>query len=131
MRKILSSGFFLKKLKSSLTLCLYIKPDGRKRKRRAPLVLQKRRRRLLPYIAAEDPERRLQQMASLATALTSLKLEFSNELTYVPRMAPRYKNRASLEKGGMQVLCQLLCYCKSITINHISKKNLRFYKERF
>lgn len=67
-------------------------------------------------------------MASLATALTSLKLEFSNELTYVPRMAPRYKNRASLEKGGMQVLCQLLCQCKSITINHISKKNLRFYK---
>lgn len=46
-------------------------------------------------------------MASLATALTSLKMEFSNELTYVPRMAPRYKNRASLEKGGMQVLCEL------------------------
>ncbi|KAJ4757552.1 Histone-lysine N-methyltransferase [Rhynchospora pubera] len=80
-------------------------PDGKKRKRRwTPLARQKKRRRLLPYIATEDPQRRLQQMASLATALTSLKMEFSNELMYVPRMAPRYKNRASLEKEGMQVL---------------------------
>ncbi|KAF3337281.1 putative Histone-lysine N-methyltransferase ATXR5 isoform X1 [Carex littledalei] len=95
------------RIQKSSTSAIKCEPseDGRKRKRRwAPLVLQKRRRRLLPYLATEDPERRLQQMASLATALTSMKLEFSNELTYVPRMAPRYKNRASLEKGGMQVL---------------------------
>ena len=42
-------------------------------------------------------------MASLATALTATNTEFSNELTYMPRMAPRSANRASLEKGGMQV----------------------------
>lgn len=42
-------------------------------------------------------------MASLATALTATGTEFSNELTYVPGMAPRSANRAALEQEGMQV----------------------------
>ncbi|CAD6227033.1 unnamed protein product [Miscanthus lutarioriparius] len=41
-------------------------------------------------------------MASLATALTSSKTKFSNELTYMPNTAPRSSNLASLEVGGMQ-----------------------------
>uniref|UniRef100_A0A8R7VCN5 Uncharacterized protein n=1 Tax=Triticum urartu TaxID=4572 RepID=A0A8R7VCN5_TRIUA len=43
-------------------------------------------------------------MASAATALTSSKMEFSNELTYVPSMAPISANQAKLKEGGMQVL---------------------------
>lgn len=42
-------------------------------------------------------------MASLATALRASGTQFSNELNYVPGMAPRSANRAALEKGGMQV----------------------------
>jgi hypothetical protein len=42
-------------------------------------------------------------MASLATALTATGTEFSNELTYMPGMAPRSANRAALEHEGMQV----------------------------
>uniref|UniRef100_A0A2N9IS52 SET domain-containing protein n=1 Tax=Fagus sylvatica TaxID=28930 RepID=A0A2N9IS52_FAGSY len=53
---------------------------------------------------SEDPTRRLEQMASLATALTTTRTEFSNELTYMPGMASRSANRAVLELGGMQVL---------------------------
>ncbi|WOL15544.1 putative Histone-lysine N-methyltransferase ATXR5 isoform X2 [Canna indica] len=77
--------------------------DGRKRKRR-PLGLHKKRRRILPFVPTENPTRRLEQMSSLATALTTMHMEFSNELTYMPRMAPRSANQAKLEKGGMQVL---------------------------
>lgn len=58
---------------------------------------------MLPFIPSEDPRRRLEQMASLATALTATGTEFSNELTYVPGMAPRSANRAALEQEGMQV----------------------------
>lgn len=42
-------------------------------------------------------------MASLATAMTSSKMKFSNELTYIPGMAGRSCNQATLEEGGMQV----------------------------
>ena len=42
-------------------------------------------------------------MASLATALTATKTQYSNELTYMPGMAPISANDPSLEKGGMQV----------------------------
>lgn len=79
--------------------------DGRKRRRHAMrLAMCKKRRRLLPFIPTEDPVRRLEQMGSLATALTALRMEFSNELTYMPGMAPRSANQARLERGGMQVL---------------------------
>jgi [histone H3]-lysine27 N-methyltransferase len=76
--------------------------DGRRRRKRS-LVMHKRRRRILPFVPSEDGARRLKQMASLATALTSSKTKFSNELTYMPNMAPRSSNLARLEVGGMQV----------------------------
>lgn len=78
--------------------------DARKRRRRSgSLVLHKKRRRLLPYIPSEDPARRLKQMGSLASALTALQMEFSDDLTYMPHMAPRSANQAKFETGGMQV----------------------------
>lgn len=43
-------------------------------------------------------------MGSLATALTTLQMEFSDDLTYVPGMASRSANQAEFEEGGMQVL---------------------------
>ncbi|PNY15727.1 histone-lysine N-methyltransferase ATXR5-like protein [Trifolium pratense] len=79
--------------------------DARRRRRRQrPLVLQKKSRRLLPFVPTKDLDRRLKQMASLASALTSLNMEFSNHLTYFPGMAPRSANQSSLENGGMQTL---------------------------
>ncbi|GMY12420.1 probable Histone-lysine N-methyltransferase ATXR5 isoform X3 [Fagus crenata] len=79
--------------------------DARKRRRRSgSLVLQKKRRRLLPFVPTEDPSRRLKQMGSLASALTALHMEFSDDLTYMPGMAPRSANQAKFENGGMQVL---------------------------
>ncbi|XP_024364099.1 histone-lysine N-methyltransferase ATXR6 [Physcomitrium patens] len=76
------------------------------RKRRRPsggsLCLQKKSRRLLPYVPCAEPQRRLEQMASLATALTSIGVEFTDSLSY--GLAPRSANRAENEKGGMQVM---------------------------
>nr|DAD39987.1 TPA_asm: hypothetical protein HUJ06_014310 [Nelumbo nucifera] len=78
--------------------------DSRKRRRRSvPLVMYKKRRRLLPFNPTEDPERRLEQMSSLANALMTLHMEFSNDLTYMPGMAPKSANQARFEDGGMQV----------------------------
>lgn len=42
-------------------------------------------------------------MGSLAHALTALQMEFSDDLTYMPGMAPRSANQAEFEEGGMQV----------------------------
>lgn len=57
-------------------------------------------------------------MASLATALMATGTEFSNELTYMPGMAPRSANCAALEKGGMQVISkgnmETLILCKKM-----------------
>lgn len=58
--------------------------------------------RLLPYVPTADLQRRLEQMASLAAALTSLGVDFSDSLSYA--YAPRNANRAAHEKGGMRVL---------------------------
>ena len=66
--------------------------------------MSKKRRKLLPFTPTEDSDRRLEQMASLATALNATGAEFSNELTYIPGMAPRSANCATLERDGMQVL---------------------------
>lgn len=66
-------------------------------------MFQKKRRRLLPYIPSEDHSKRREQMRSLALALTANMMEFSNELSYRPGMAPRSANRATFEIGGMQV----------------------------
>lgn len=68
-----------------------------------PLVRHKKMRRILPFTPSKDPKQRLEQMCSLATALTALQMEFCNDLTYMPGMAPRSANKAIYEKGGMQV----------------------------
>ncbi|GJM91796.1 hypothetical protein PR202_ga08207 [Eleusine coracana subsp. coracana] len=87
----------------TIELTLFSFLDARRRRKRS-LVMHKKRRRILPFVPSEDGVRRLKQMASLATALTSSDTEFSNELTYMPGMAPRSSNQARLEEGGMQVL---------------------------
>ncbi|CAK9143978.1 unnamed protein product [Ilex paraguariensis] len=79
--------------------------DARKRRRRCgTLVVHKKRRRLLSFTSTEDPARRLVQMGSLASALIALNMEFSDDLTYLPGMAPRSANQAKFENGGMQIL---------------------------
>ncbi|KAK2992765.1 hypothetical protein RJ640_023278 [Escallonia rubra] len=85
-------------------LFLIILESRKKRRRTSSLVTSKKKRKLLPFNPSEDPARRLKQMASLATALTTTGASFSNELTYIPGMAPRSANCAALEPGGMQVL---------------------------
>ncbi|KQK11697.1 hypothetical protein BRADI_2g61717v3 [Brachypodium distachyon] len=79
-------------------------PQDARRRRKRSLVMQKKRRKILPFVPTEKRVQRLRQMASAATALTSSKMEFSNELTYVRSMAPKSSNQAGLEEGGMQVL---------------------------
>lgn len=73
-------------------------------------MLQKRKRRILPYIPAEDPEQRIKQMGSLASALTALHMKFSDKLTYLPGMAPRRANQSNFEDGGMQVKASLFWF---------------------
>lgn len=90
----------------------WLDSSKRKRKTRA-LVHRKKKRKLLPYVPSKDPESRLQQLQTLASALTSLNLEFSDDLTYPPAMAPKSANKANLEKGGMQV---------SIDFRHLHQK---------
>ncbi|XP_022875326.1 histone-lysine N-methyltransferase ATXR6-like isoform X2 [Olea europaea var. sylvestris] len=96
-----------------------LSPDSRKRRRRnSGLVMAKKRRKLLPFNPSEDYIRRLEQMATLATALTATETLFVNELTYVPGMAPRSANCSSLEREGMQVLskedAETLSQCKNM-----------------
>ncbi|KAG8390433.1 hypothetical protein BUALT_Bualt01G0082900 [Buddleja alternifolia] len=96
-----------------------LSPESKKRRKRTSgLVVSKKRRRLLPFTPTEDPMRRLEQMASLATALTATGTEFSNELTYVAGMAPRSANCAALERDGMQILpkddAEMLNLCKNM-----------------
>ncbi|WMV20765.1 hypothetical protein MTR67_014150 [Solanum verrucosum] len=90
----------------------------KKRKRGSSLVVSKKRRRLLPFNPTKDPTRRLEQMTSLATALLAAGADFSNELTYMPGMAPRTANHAALEREGMQVLSkddtETLQLCKNM-----------------
>jgi [histone H3]-lysine27 N-methyltransferase len=52
-------------------------------------------------------------MVKLPTPLIATKTEFSNELTYVPEIAPRDANSPDLECGGMQVKC---CQKKTLRI---------------
>jgi hypothetical protein len=80
--------------------------ETRKRRRSCSLTVKKRRRKLLPLVPSEDPDQRLAQMGTLASALTALGIKYSDGLNYVPGMAPRSANQSKLEKGGMQVLCK-------------------------
>ncbi|KAK4745421.1 hypothetical protein SAY87_011733 [Trapa incisa] len=90
----------------------------KKRRRTGSLVVSKKKRKLLPYCPSEDLVRRMDQMASLATALIATGARFSDKLTYVPGMAPRSANCGSLENGGMQVLpredVETLNLCKNM-----------------
>ncbi|XP_043805845.1 probable Histone-lysine N-methyltransferase ATXR5 isoform X1 [Manihot esculenta] len=76
----------------------------KRRRRSGSLVYQKKRRRLLPFISSQDHSERLKQMGTLASALTALQMEFSNDLTYMPGMASTSANQSKFEDGGMQVL---------------------------
>ncbi|KAJ7563466.1 hypothetical protein O6H91_03G111400 [Diphasiastrum complanatum] len=82
--------------------------EGERKRRRSSggLVLHKKSRRLLPYTSSRDPAHRLEQMASLATALTSLGIDFSDQLTYMPGLAPRSANCSRMEQGGMQIMAK-------------------------
>jgi ppGpp synthetase/RelA/SpoT-type nucleotidyltranferase len=66
-------------------------------------ILIMHKKRILPFVPIEDVTRRVKQMASLATALSSSKIEFSNDLTYMIDMAPRSSNLARLGVCSMQV----------------------------
>ncbi|KAF3336155.1 histone-lysine N-methyltransferase ATXR6-like protein [Carex littledalei] len=93
------------------------KLESKKRKRKS-VCISKKKRKLLPFNPTENLRRRLEQMASLATALTATGAVFINELTYVAGMAPKSANRAALEKGGMQVMSredkETLIQCKAM-----------------
>lgn len=95
--------------------------SGATRKRRrssGSLSIQKRRRKLVPYTPTKDSQRRLEQMHSLATALSVSGVEFSDVLTYI---CPRSANSARYEKGGMQEISKddkiTLELCKSMCAN--------------
>ncbi|KAL3684586.1 hypothetical protein R1sor_002608 [Riccia sorocarpa] len=78
-------------------------PESKKRRRNSGnLTLSKRSRKLAVHNPSKDPDRLLEQMRSLATALTTSNILYSDELTYPPGCAPRESNDASLEIGGMQ-----------------------------
>ncbi|XP_010525565.1 PREDICTED: histone-lysine N-methyltransferase ATXR6-like [Tarenaya hassleriana] len=108
------------RIKRSLDLTQISDSDGTgKKRRKTSLVMSKKKRKLLPYNPSKDLHRRLEQMASLATALKASGTEFSNDLTYnKPGMAPRSANEAVLEKGGMQILSkedtETLSFCKKM-----------------
>lgn len=57
----------------------------------------------MPFISSQDHSERLKQMGTLASALTALQMEFSNDLTYMPGMASTSANQSKFEDGGMQV----------------------------
>ncbi|XP_019195573.1 PREDICTED: histone-lysine N-methyltransferase ATXR6-like [Ipomoea nil] len=104
--------------KSSESIGKLSQGSQKKRKRNGGLGRSKKRRKLLAFNPTRDPTRRLEQMASLATALTAAGAEFSNELTYISGVAPREANHAALEREGMQVLpkedAETLNLCKSM-----------------
>ncbi|XP_022723236.1 uncharacterized protein LOC111280281 isoform X2 [Durio zibethinus] len=62
----------------------------RKRKRASGLAMSKKKRKLLAFYPTEDTQRRLGQIASLATALNASGTEYSDELIYRPGMALRF-----------------------------------------
>ncbi|XP_057979890.1 probable Histone-lysine N-methyltransferase ATXR5 isoform X3 [Malania oleifera] len=110
--------FRIQKCANVVEKCTSPQDMRKRRKRSGSLVLYKKRRRLLPFTPTEDPARRLKQMGSLATALTALKMEFSDGLTYMLVMAPKSANQAKFENGGMQVLsredAETVEYCKAM-----------------
>ncbi|KVI08487.1 Zinc finger, FYVE/PHD-type, partial [Cynara cardunculus var. scolymus] len=110
--------FKIKKCTASSVKRISPQDSSRRRRRTGAIVHHKRRRRLLPYTPSEDTKIRLEQMRSLASALTYLSMEFSDDLTYSFDMAPRGANLAMFEDGGMQVLSKedtkTLEYCRAM-----------------
>lgn len=83
------------------------------------MTVKKRKRRLLPFVPSEDPDQRLKQLGTLASALTALGINYSDDLIYVPGMAPRSANQSEFEKGGMQVTTSNLFH-NSSHLNYFS-----------
>ncbi|KAJ9541359.1 hypothetical protein OSB04_027865 [Centaurea solstitialis] len=110
--------FKIKKCSASSVKRISPQDSRRRRRRTGAIVHHKKRRRLLPYTPSEDTKSRLEQMRSLASALTYLSMEFSDDLTYSFDMAPRRANLAMFENGGMQVLSKedtkTLEYCRAM-----------------
>ncbi|BBN10463.1 [histone H3]-lysine27 N-methyltransferase [Marchantia polymorpha subsp. ruderalis] len=78
-------------------------PETKKRRRHSGgLTVSKRSRKLVVHTPSNDQDRLLEQMRSLATALTTVNIAYSDDLTYPPGCATRECNRPSLEIGGMQ-----------------------------
>lgn len=91
--------------------------------------MSKKSRKLLPFNPIEDPVRRLEQMASLATALTATGTEFSNELTYIAGMAPRSANCAVFERDGMQVFSiPIFSGINIVGLDYLRNTRLRLYR---
>lgn len=89
----------------------------------------------MPFTPSDDPARRLEQMASLATALTATGAEFSNDLTYIYGMASKSANCPAYEKEGMQVI--LLCNNALFKFSRLimcskefSEPCIRFYRKK-
>ncbi|CAI5486776.1 unnamed protein product [Closterium sp. Naga37s-1] len=72
-----------------------------RRKRQTRVKLS---RKLFPHRPVPDPERRLEQLRSLATALTAIGARFVDGLEYPFKAVPRGMNEPGREVGGMQVL---------------------------
>ncbi|CAI5524735.1 unnamed protein product, partial [Closterium sp. Naga37s-1] len=72
-----------------------------RRKRQTRVKLS---RKLFPHRPVPDPERRLEQLRSLATALTAIGARFVDGLDYPFKAVPRGMNEPGREVGGMQVL---------------------------
>lgn len=102
VQKKIVDYFRIQNLLPSKSVTEAIERKKRKKQSAFSFCPPKRGRRLLPYVPTIDPQRRLKQMASLATALTSIGVQFSDSLSY--RYAPRTANRAAHEKGGMRRL---------------------------
>ncbi|CAI5515583.1 unnamed protein product [Closterium sp. Naga37s-1] len=72
-----------------------------RRKRQTRVKLS---RKLFAHRPVPDPERRLEQLRSLATALTAIGARFVDGLEYPFKAVPRGMNEPGREVGGMQVL---------------------------
>ncbi|CAI5464559.1 unnamed protein product [Closterium sp. Yama58-4] len=72
-----------------------------RRKRQTRVKLSSK---LFPHRPDPDPERRLEQLRSLATALTAIGARFVDGLEYPFKAVPRGMNEPGREVGGMQVL---------------------------
>ena len=57
----------------------------------------------MPFVPTQDQARILEKMGSIVIVVTSVGVEFSDELTYRPGMDLGLANKDMMEKDGMQV----------------------------